>query len=60
LARPPVLSAARVIVARRGSRSVAVVGHEVAQLLGGDVGALVRVPGGQDGRGAFGFWAHVV
>ena len=32
-----------------------VVGHEVAQFLGGDVGALVLVLGGEDGGGGFGF-----
>src|ERR1017187_9829694 len=37
-----------------------VIGHEVAQFLGGDVGALVLVLGGQDGRGGFGFGGHNV
>ena len=32
-----------------------VIGHEIAQFLGGDVGALVLVLGGEDGRGGFGF-----
>ena len=39
-------------------RAVAVVGHEVAQFLSGDIGALVLVLGGQDGRGGFGFGRH--
>src|ERR1017187_8591979 len=39
-------------------RRFLVVGHEVAQFLGRDVGALVLVLGGEDGGGGFGFGGH--
>ena len=47
----------RVARVKNGLGLFLVVGHEVAQFLGGDVGALILMLGGEDGRGGFGVWA---